>query len=194
MALPNKYQRSDDLIGWLALLWDQITADETSITTLQGRAPTLGTVQVTTSGTSIDFNIPSWATQITVGLSGVSTNGTSSLILRLGDVTSFEATVYMGSLGELTDATAVVATTFATSFLLATNNAAARARSGAVTLTLLDPSTNTWTSTINIGSDNTRTYGGGGDKSLTGALTRVRLTTVNGTDAFDAGKVNVRYS
>jgi hypothetical protein len=29
--------------------------------------------------------------------------------------------------------------------------------------------------------------------SLSGALDRIRLTTVNGTDTFDAGSVNIMY-
>jgi hypothetical protein len=33
----------------------------------------------------------------------------------------------------------------------------------------------------------------GGSKSLSAALDRVRLTTVNGTDTFDAGSVNIMY-
>jgi hypothetical protein len=32
-----------------------------------------------------------------------------------------------------------------------------------------------------------------GSKSLSGVLDRVRITTVNGTDTFDAGKINIIY-
>jgi hypothetical protein len=32
-----------------------------------------------------------------------------------------------------------------------------------------------------------------GHVSLSGALDRIRLTTVNGTDTFDAGSVNIIY-
>lgn len=34
---------------------------------------------------------------------------------------------------------------------------------------------------------------GGGNITLSGALDRVRITTVNGTDTFDAGSVNIMY-
>jgi hypothetical protein len=34
---------------------------------------------------------------------------------------------------------------------------------------------------------------GGGTKSISGALTFVRLTWSNGTDTFDAGKVNLTW-
>lgn len=33
----------------------------------------------------------------------------------------------------------------------------------------------------------------GGSKTTTGTLDRVRITTVNGTDAFDAGSINILY-
>jgi hypothetical protein len=33
----------------------------------------------------------------------------------------------------------------------------------------------------------------GYSKTLSGTLDRVRITTVNGTDAFDAGSVNILY-
>ena len=46
---------------------------------------TLGTVQNTTSGTSIDFTgIPSWVKRLTVAFRGVSTNGSSNLLVQIG--------------------------------------------------------------------------------------------------------------
>jgi hypothetical protein len=32
-----------------------------------------------------------------------------------------------------------------------------------------------------------------GTKTLSGTLDRVRITTVNGTDTFDAGSINIAY-
>ena len=32
-----------------------------------------------------------------------------------------------------------------------------------------------------------------GSKTTSGALDRVRITTVNGTDTFDAGSINIMY-
>jgi len=34
---------------------------------------------------------------------------------------------------------------------------------------------------------------GGSSISLSGTLDRVRITTVNGTDTFDAGSINILY-
>jgi hypothetical protein len=32
-----------------------------------------------------------------------------------------------------------------------------------------------------------------GSKTLAGTLDRIRITTVNGTDTFDAGQINILY-
>lgn len=32
-----------------------------------------------------------------------------------------------------------------------------------------------------------------GSKAISGALDRIRITTVNGTDTFDAGTINILY-
>jgi hypothetical protein len=39
----------------------------------------------------------------------------------------------------------------------------------------------------------TNIVSGGGSKTLSDTLDRVRLTTVGGTDTFDAGSVNIMY-
>jgi hypothetical protein len=35
--------------------------------------------------------------------------------------------------------------------------------------------------------------GGGTSPALSGTLDRIRITTVNGTDTFDAGTINIMY-
>jgi len=42
-------------------------------------------------------------------------------------------------------------------------------------------------------SNDTRSQVGGGLIALAGVLDRVRITTVNGTDTFDAGSINILY-
>jgi predicted porin len=42
-------------------------------------------------------------------------------------------------------------------------------------------------------SDGTLGYFSGGSLALSGVLDRVRITTVNGTDTFDAGTINIFY-
>src|SRR3954463_10310757 len=60
--------------------------------------PVSATKQASTSGTSIDFtSIPTWVKKITVQLTGVSTNGTSPLIIQRGDAGGVEPSGYLGS-------------------------------------------------------------------------------------------------
>ena len=55
---------------------------------------------------------------------------------------------------------------------------------------------NTWLSTHSGNFNQAGTYYtlvGGGNVTLSGTLDRVRITTVNGTDTFDAGSINIMY-
>jgi hypothetical protein len=55
---------------------------------------------------------------------------------------------------------------------------------------------NTWCFSGNISSGasgQVTTSSAGTSPALSGALDRVRITTVNGTDAFDAGSINLLY-
>jgi hypothetical protein len=148
-----------------------------------------GTSVATTSGTSIDFtSIPSWVKRITIMINGVSTNGTSLVIFQLGS-TTFTTTGYVGYANAWTGPTP---TSITTGLGTTTNNAAVDARQGTMTITNITG--NTW-----VGQGNymltTSTNGGVavGNITLGGVLDRVRLTTVNGTDTFDAGSVNILY-
>jgi hypothetical protein len=151
--------------------------------------PVLATEQASTSGTSIDFTgIPPWAKKITVQLAGVSTNGTSALLIQIGDSGGIENTGY--SSGAQVSTTLVESTA---GFLATHAQVAAQATHGSITLTLEDSANFTWISsgTTLLSANGVITVAG--SKSLSAALDRVRLTTVNGTDTFDAGGVNIIY-
>jgi hypothetical protein len=149
-----------------------------------------GTAIATTSGTSHDFTgIPSWVKRIVVMLSGISTNGTSEIVLQLGDSGGIETTGYGGSSMNTTSQLV-----FSTYFSLTSTNAAASVWSGCAILNLLDSATNTWAVAINTGSASGGLLScGGGSKALSGTLDRIRITTGNGTDVFDAGSLNIIY-
>ena len=51
----------------------------------------------------------------------------------------------------------------------------------------------TWVESHAIGGTGSWTSHGGGGVTLSGTLDRVRITTVNGTDTFDAGSINILY-
>jgi hypothetical protein len=154
------------------------------------RQLTSAAVQATTSGTSKDFtSVPSWVKRITVMFNGVSTNGTNSPIIQLGDSGGIEATGYSATAsdsgGRLSETTG---------FPVARGVGAGDQMTGVLQLSLLDAATNTWVAMGNstrTGSANT--YFLSGAKSLSATLDRIRVTTIGGTDAFDAGSVNILY-
>lgn len=150
-----------------------------------------GTSQASTSGTSIDFTgIPSWVKRITVMFSNVSTNGTSLVQIQVGSG-SFSTSSY--SSGGSTFTTGVTTSTSGTGILVGNGSSASNQRCGTIVLTLL--ASNGWTAAgAGSFSDGTGTWVTGGiTPSLSGALDRVRITTVNGTDTFDAGSINILY-
>jgi len=146
----------------------------------------------TANGTSIDFtSIPSWARRVTVMLSGVSTNGSSNILVQLGSG-SITTTGY-NSQGVQT-APAAISPAISTIGLILTgvkNSAAIYA--GACTITNITGNTWVASGTLAANTANNINYFGGSSPALAGVLDRLRLTTVNGTDAFDAGSVNIMY-
>lgn len=156
---------------------------------------TSATAQASTSGTALDFNsIPSWVKRITVMLAGVSTNGASVPQIQIGDSGGIETTGYLGTAGLIQNASASATTAFSAGFILTPSGSAASVIHGAVTLALLDASTNTWVATGVVGFSNSSVpVMIAGSKSLSATLDRVRITAANGTDLFDAGSVNINY-
>jgi hypothetical protein len=151
---------------------------------------TAATSQASTSGTSIDFTgIPSWVKRITVMFSGISTNGSSNLIIQLGDSGGFETTSYLGA-GSFTGSSSG-ASNYTTGFGFPLSNVA-NVSHGSVQINNING--NEWTAFGVIGlSSSAFTLNTGGSKSLSGTLTQVRITTVNGTDTFDAGSINILF-
>ena len=158
--------------------------------TIQGGAITSGTAVASTSGTSIDFTgIPSWVKRITVMFSGVSTSGTSNYLVQLGDSGGFETSAYVGQVSIVTGG--INTLSFSSGFLLTQQtSSAAFTYSGAMTITLLG--NNNYVETSLVGGGGGVNFGAG-SKTLSDTLTQVRITTVNGTDTFDAGTINIMY-
>jgi len=151
-----------------------------------------GTAVASTSGTSISFTaLPAWVERITINFSGVSTNGTSAYLVQLGTgSTTYTTSGYAGS-GSLV-AAAGVSTVRSTAGLFLRVNSASSVTHGQVVITLLTGNTYSMTGTLGD-SVNDQLYIGGSSVALAAALTAVRITTVNGTDTFDAGSINIMY-
>lgn len=150
-----------------------------------------GTAQNSTSGTSIDFTgIPSWAKRITVMFNGVSTSGTSYPLIQIGTGGTPTTSGYVSQASQLYTAAAISSTT--AGFFI-NSNASTYVLSG--TMTISNISGNIWVESCCFGS----TVGalimtvGSGTVTLGGVLNMLRITTVNGTDTFDAGSINIMY-
>lgn len=150
------------------------------------------TAVASTSGTSIDFtSIPSWVNRITVAFSGVSTSGTSNLIVQLGTGATPTYTT-SGYLGTAMTTTGTTTTLFTSGFILDPSAAAAQLFGGL--MTIVNISGNTWAETSILGGSNTVSLRyGAGSVPLAATLTAVRITTAGGTDTFDAGTINILY-
>jgi hypothetical protein len=157
-----------------------------------GTGITIGT-PVSASGTSIDFtSIPSGTKQITVNISGLSTNGTNSILLQIGDSGGLETTGYTGAISRITNGASPTTTQNSTGFYLSTNVASGDIISGSITLTLLSAASNLWAASGNTSrTDAAVCMGISGDKALSATLDR--LSIVAGGNTFDAGTINITY-
>lgn len=181
---------SGDTSGSVALTVPAVAGTNTITLPAQtGTVETLGvgTAVATTSGTSVTFTgIPSWAKRITVMFNGVSTNGTSLIQVQIG-AGSVTTTGYSSFASFFTGNTSST-----TGFLVTATLAATYTTNGIMTLATLG--SNIWAASSVIGLGTAiNTSVSGGNITLGGTLDRVVLTTVNGTDTFDAGSVNIMW-
>jgi hypothetical protein len=142
----------------------------------------------TATGTSVDFTgIPSWVKRITVIFNGVSTNGTSLLIVQLGTSGGIVNTGYVST--SMTQAGVVLART--DSFNITGALAAADAVSGNVFINNI--SGTDWVSYGQVKRSTTVQNYSSGNGAIGGTVTQLRVTTGNGTDTFDSGTINIFY-
>lgn len=148
---------------------------------------TASTAQASTSGTAINFTgIPSWVKRITVMFSGVSTSGTSNILVQLGYSGGIESSGYnSGANNGGTGATS------SAGFLFTQSTVAASTHYGSMIISTLGSNIWVMQSVEALGSGSVVFSAGG--KTTTGTLDRLRITTVNGTDTFDAGTINIMY-
>ena len=146
---------------------------------------------VTASGTSVDFtSIPSWVRRITVMFSAVSTNGTSNPLIQIGSG-SITTSGYVSTGGNAVNNASPQVGSSTAGFLLGEIALSTALLSGTIVITNI--SGNSWVSNSFGKYLTDRCFFGGGNVTLSGTLDRVRITTVNGTDTFDAGTINIIY-
>lgn len=173
----------------------------TVITALGTGTGSTGTYTVSASQTvasttitivGVDFlNIPSWVKRITVMFNGVSTNGTNLYLLQIG--TSGVATTSGYTSQSTIIASASGTTTTSSAGFLIYSNVATYALSGSITIT--NVSGNVWVASGIVGNATTTAISimTSGTVTLAGVLNILQLTTVGGTDTFDAGSINILY-
>lgn len=158
----------------------KITADSTGVITS-------GAAVASTSGTAIDFtDIPNWVKRITVMFSGVSLSGTSDILVQLGVSSGVENTGYTSFCSTL-GTSGISQSTSTTGFIIRLQ-VASLSYHGQLILSSL--SNISWVGLVG-GNQTTAASVGGGSKTLSATLDRIRITTVNGTDTFDAGSINI---
>jgi hypothetical protein len=151
----------------------------------------LETAKASTSGTNVDFTgIPSWVKRVTVMFNGVSTNGGSQIQFQLGTSSGVETSGYSGGAGYATSAFSANSSGFLYADTASANSS--YARTGAFYFTTMG--SNVWAVTGNsYTTSGAVMFSMAGAKTLSGTLDRIRITTVNGTDTFDAGSINILY-
>jgi hypothetical protein len=150
--------------------------------------PSSGTRQTPFGVTYVDFTgIPSTTKRITVLLAGISYDGSADLLVQLGTSSGVETSGYIATWAP---SSGLGSGGTSSSGFITRIGAPAGAAVGTMTICLLG--SNLWCESFVTGFNGGTTMGGG-YKTTSGALDRIRITTTNGTDTFDAGSVNILY-
>lgn len=162
-------------------------------TRASGRPVVGGIIQgsaVTMSGKTVGdvTGLPAGLNHITIPFFDLSTNGSSNYLIQIGDSSGFANSGYGGSASGM-GASSVASVAFTAGFGIIAGSGTVVAH-GALELFRADG--NTWVAKgIAARSDAAATVTIAGKKTLTGAIDRIRVTTVNGTDSYDSGSFNV---
>jgi hypothetical protein len=146
---------------------------------------------VSASGTSVSFtSLPSTIKRISLLFSGVSTNGSSAFLVQLGTGGTATTSGYVCASGRVFFSVNVQTST--AGFIMNYDNAAFAVQGS---LSFENISGNTWVASGTVSSTASTPLAllMGGTVTLSGVLDMLRLTTVNGTDSYDAGTLNILY-
>jgi hypothetical protein len=155
-----------------------------------------GTAVASTSGTSIDFTgIPSWAKRVTVMFNRVSTNGGANIRFQVGsgsvNTSGYSGAFVSDTAGQGSNGTNGTNLSGLDVYIFSIS--ASYTYNGSIVFALIGA--NTWSANGMFSVSESTTIGSisATTPALSGALDRVRITTSNGTDAFDAGSINILY-
>lgn len=192
---------SDTLIGTAAAgnieYNGQFFGTDSAASRAQLQRITAGTAVASTSGTSIDFTgLPAWVKKITVMFSAVSLSSNSTFRIQLGTgATPTYTTSGYVTFGITFSSAGLGAATDTSGFPIGQNQTAAGVTTYGGSCIITNVTGNTWSYMAMCGGSSATNGGllGGGSVPLGAVLTAVRVTTISGTDTFDAGSVNILY-
>lgn len=144
--------------------------------------------------TYIEFTgIPAGVKRVTIIFNAFSSGGNSDPIsVQIGPSGGVETSGYVGSMNINASSTISTTSSGTTSFGIRQATGASEVQDGTMVLTLVNSSTNTWVQTHVLGrSDAAVTKFGGGSKSISGSLSRIKIFV--GSDTLDGGQVNIFY-
>jgi hypothetical protein len=154
----------------------------------------LSTAVASTSGTSIDFTgLPAWVKRLTVMFNGVSGSGTSSIQIQIG-AGSVLTSGYNAGVGLINNTSFTTTSNISSGFAIVPTGVSTNSYIYYGQMMLSSMGSNTWAVSGNfIYPPALNIMMVSGAVALSGTLDRVRITTVNGTDTFDAGSINIMY-
>jgi hypothetical protein len=166
---------------------------DSAVTTAKLAQPLTRGTAVNVSGTSVDFtSIPSWVKRITVVLSGVSTNGSSMILFRLGTGGTPATSGYTGAASTVGENDNSSSSSSSTAGVPISGYSIAAGSTFWGNVIFTNVSGNAWSCSGVVTGGSTATMLAG-SITLGGVLNILRITTAGGTAAFDAGTVNIMY-
>ncbi len=168
--------------------------DNTKLMTPLSTAQAIGSsgTAVTASGSSVDFTgIPAGVRRVTLMFTALSTNGTSHIMVQIGDSTGFYSTGYI-SVSSISNSFTALSNT--TGFAILGQANATSAYSGSFELNRIASNNFTFLGAVGSVTPAVVTSLCAGRLNLsTNDLDRVRITTVGGVNTFDAGTININW-
>jgi hypothetical protein len=144
----------------------------------------------TTSGLYTEIaSIPAGVKRVIVAMNGISLSASANPLIQLGAAGSIVTSGYAGGVAQAGTTSANATSTVG--LQLSSSSVAASTHSGIATL--INIGGNTWVCVSTMIRSDGYSEQGGTVITLSAALDRVRLTTTNGTDTYDAGSVSLQY-
>lgn len=183
--------RSEGSGNWRCVSYQR--ADGTSLAGGLANQRMSQTSTVSLTGGIVDITgIPTWAKKITISFTGLSTTTSAYPVVQIGTSGGVQNTGYVGGNGFIAAASAAaISVTAGFGIGAGTGNwTAAAVVGGVMEIVLQDPTTHTWAEKALLGGTN-GVFSSGGVKQLSAQLDRIRVTTHDGSGAFDGGTVSL---